>query len=273
MFQNRSVVLISLLLVALLAGLILRPMGYLRPVENAFFTVLAPLQYGFSWASNQLAGIVQGVRDIRMLQAQTKELQDTIDRLMIENVRLREAEIELESLRELLHFRLANPTYEVLAAEVIGREPSNFLHYIIVDRGSEDNVAVGMPVVTARGLVGRVTAVYPHSSWVMLLTDPASSVNGLVQSSRATGTVQGQGHQTLVMHYIEQSDQVEKGDVVLTSGLGGTFPKRLVIGQVTSVDRNDAEMFQQVQLESAVRFDRLEAVLIIQNFVPVDYVP
>jgi len=272
-FLNRSVALVCLLLVGLLAGMLLRPTGYLRPVENACLTMLAPLQYGFSWLGNQFSAVSQRAADTRALQAQVQELQDTVDRLMIENVRLREAEIELESLRELLHFRLANPAYEVLAAEVIGRDPSNVLHYIIVDRGAEDNVAVGMPVVTARGLVGRITAVYPHSSWVMLLTDPASSVNALIQSSRATGSVQGQGGQTLVMRYIEQSDQVQEGDIVLTSGLGGTLPKRLVIGQVTAVERNDAEMFQEVQVESAVRFDRLEAVLIIQDFMPVDYAP
>jgi rod shape-determining protein MreC len=107
----------------------------------------------------------------------------------------------------------------------------------------------------------------------MLLTDPASSVNALIQSSRATGVVQGQGQRGLVMRYIEQSEQVAVGDVVLTSGLGGNFPKRLVIGQVTAVKRNDVEMFQEVQVQSAVRFDRLEIVLVVQNFVPIDYAP
>jgi len=107
----------------------------------------------------------------------------------------------------------------------------------------------------------------------MLLTDPASAVSALVQRSRVTGLVQGQGHQGLTMRYVEQSEDVQESDVVLTSGLGGNFPKRLVIGQVTSVKRNDVEMFQEVQVQSPVHFDRLEMVLAIQNFAPLDYTP
>lgn len=271
--QNRSKALTLLLVIGLLGGIVLHPTGYLQPVENVIFTVLAPLQYSFHWLSVRIAHGVQTLRDLRTLQSRIQELQDTVDRLMIENVRLREAEIERTILREQLQFKLANPTYELLAAEVIGRDPSNLLQYIIIDRGANDGVAVGMPVVTARGLVGRVTSVYPQSARVMLLTDPASSVNALIQSSRATGVVQGQGQRGLVMRYIEQSEQVAVGDVVLTSGLGGNFPKRLVIGQVTAVKRNDVEMFQEVQVQSAVRFDRLEIVLVVQNFVPIDYAP
>jgi len=273
MLRNRSLALVLLLIAVLLAGMLLRPTGYLQPVENVAFTLFTPLQYGLDWISNQITSRVQTIRELSSLQARVRELQDTVDRLMIENVRLREAELERANLREMLHFKLANPTYEVLAAEVIGHDPSNLMYYIIIDRGSQDGVANGMPVVTARGLVGRVTAVYPHSARVMLLTDPASSVNALIQSSRATGVVQGQGRRGLTMHYLEQSEQVQVGDIVLTSGLGGNFPKRLVIGQVTSVKRNDVDMFQEVQVQSAVHFDRLEAVLVILNFTPIEYNP
>jgi len=253
--------------------MLMRPTGYLRPVEDVAFTLFAPLQYSFHWVSARIAHAVQTVRDLNSLQRRVQELQETVDRLMIENVRLHEADIERANLRDQLHFKLANPTYNLLAAEVIGYDPSNLLQYIIIDRGTQDGVATGMPVVTARGLVGRITSVYPHSARVMLLTDPASSVNALIQSSRATGVVQGQGQRGLAMRYIEQDEQVQVGDVVLTSGLGGNFPKRLVIGQVTAIKRDDVEMFQEVQVQSAVNFDRLEMVLVVQSFVPIDYAP
>ena len=271
--RNRSAALLLLLLVGLVAGTILNPTGSLQPVEDVVFNLLAPLQYSFSWVSTRISDLTQTLRDLHSLQAQIRDLQQTVDQLMIENVRLREAEIERANLREQLHFKLANPTYELLAAEVIGYDPSNLLHYLIIDRGAKDGVATGMPVVTARGLVGRVTSVYQHSARVMLLTDPASSVNALIQSSRATGIVQGQGRRGMIMRYIEQREHVQAGDIVLTSGLGGNFPKRLLIGQVTAVKRNDVEIFQEVQVQSAVNFDRLEMVLVIQNFVPIDYVP
>ncbi len=267
--RGRSVVLV-LLVAALLVGMLLRPTGYLRPVENIVFTLIAPLQYSLNWAGTQITSRLKAIQELGSLQARVHELQNTVDRLMIENVRLREAEIERTELREQLRFKLTNPTYDLLAAEVIGYDPSNLLHYIILDRGSHDGIAGGMPVITARGLVGRVTSVYAHSARVMLLTDPASSVNALIQSSRATGIVQGQGARGLAMRYVEQSDQVQVGDIVLTSGLGGTLPKRLVIGQVTEVSRSDVDMFQDVRVQSAVRFDRLETVLVIQNFAPLD---
>jgi rod shape-determining protein MreC len=271
--RNRSIALVVLLVAALLIGVVLGPTGYLQPVEDVFFTLLAPLQYSVRWVSSRTAAALETVRQFRTLQARVEELEATVDRLMIENVQLREAEIERAELREQLQFKLANPTYDLLAAEVIGHDPSNLLHYIIIDRGSEDGLAVGMPVVTARGLVGRIAVVYPRASQVMLLTDPSSSVNAQIQRTRATGVVQGQAPRGLVMRFVEQSEQVESGDIILTSGLGGGFPKRLVIGQVTFVQRNDVEMFQEIHVQSAVQFDRIEMVLVVQGFSPIDYLP
>jgi rod shape-determining protein MreC len=261
------------MLLLLLAGMLLRPSGYLQPVENVVFTTLAPLQYSLNWISKQVANRVRAMQELGSLEARNRDLQATVDNLMIENVRLREAELESANLREQLRFKLSNPTYELLAAEVLGYDPSNLLHYIVIDRGSQDGIASGMPVVTARGLVGKIAAVYPRSSRVMLLTDPASSVSALIQSSRATGIVQGQGRLGLAMRYVELNEQVGVDDIVLTSGLGGNLPKRLVIGKVTRVTREQVQMFQEVQVQSAVQFDRLEMVLVIQSFVPTEYSP
>jgi rod shape-determining protein MreC len=258
------------LLAALLLLLLLRPTGYFQPVEDILATVLAPVQYSLNWVSTRVVGWAAALASSSSLQAQVDELQATVDRLMIENVRLREADIERATLREALQFKQANPTYEMLAAEVIGRDPSNLLQYILIDRGVDDGLAAGMPVVTARGLVGKITTVYPRSARVMLLTDFASSVNALIQSSRATGVLEGQGQSGLVVRYVEQREQVQVGDVVLTSGLGGNFPRRLVIGQVISVKNSNVDMFQEVQVLSAVNFTQLEMVLVIRSFVPID---
>lgn len=265
MRPDRQTALVILLLLALLAGAVLRPTGYLKPVEDFASTILAPLQYGFSWITSRVTQVLDTVRQLRAMPAHIKELQDTVDRLMIENVRLREAEVDNANLRELLQFKLVNPTYEMLAAEVIGRDPSNLLYFIIIDRGTNDGLAEGMPVVTARGLVGRISTAFPRTARVMLLNDPASSVSALIQSSRATGVIQGEGPDGLALRYVEQSEAVEAGDIVLTSGLGGGYPKRLVIGQVDSVGRSDVEMFLEISVQSAVEFSRLETVLVIIN--------
>jgi len=271
--RNRSLALVVVLVAAVLTGMALGPTGYLRPLEDGFFTLFAPLQYSVRWVSGRVAAAVETVRQFRTLQARVEELEATVDRLMIENVELREAEIERAELREQLEFKRANPTYDLIAAEVIGHDPSSLLHYVIIDRGADDGLAAGMPVVTSRGLVGRISAVYGQASRVMLLTDPGSSVNAQIQRTRATGVVQGQAPRDLVMRFVEQSEQVEVGDIVLTSGLGGNFPKRLVIGQVTSVQRNDVQMFQEIRVRSAVQFDRIETVLVVKGFSPIDYLP
>jgi len=262
-----------ILIAGLLLVIVLRPTGILGPVEDVLTTLLAPLQYSLGWTGSRVGSALQNLRALGTVQARVRELEQTVDRLMIENVRLREAEIEVAQLRELLQFKQANPTLQILAAEVIGRDPSNLIQYVLIDRGTRDGIATGMPVMTARGLVGRITAVFPHSARVMLLTDLASAVNALIQSSRATGIVQGQGRQGLTMRYVEQREIVQVGDVVLTSGLGSNFPKRLVIGQVTSVMQSDVDMFQEIQVQSAVYFDRLETVLVIQSFAPSETAP
>jgi rod shape-determining protein MreC len=126
-----------------------------------------------------------------------------------------------------------------------------------------------MPVVTERGLVGRVETVYPTLSKVRLIIDTSSAVSALVQRTRATGVVKGQPGGELVLDYLPQGqDVVAVGDVVLTSGAGGGFPRQLVIGQVIEIRQKDYEMFQQAVLRPTVDFDRLEVVLIITNFVP-----
>jgi rod shape-determining protein MreC len=115
-----------------------------------------------------------------------------------------------------------------------------------------------------------VTETAPHSSKILLITDPSSSVNALIQESRATGVVQGSVVQGLVMRYIQQTEEVKPGDLVLTSGLGGNFPTRLIVGQVTSVVKKDVELFQQAQIRPSVDFGRLEMVMVLTSFHPID---
>jgi rod shape-determining protein MreC len=126
-----------------------------------------------------------------------------------------------------------------------------------------------MPVITGRGLVGRVTATGDRWARVLLLIDPSSSVNVLVQRSRATGVIQGQEDGSLRMRYIAQDGDILPGDIILTSGLGGMFPKGLVVGQVTTVEQRDIAMFKEAQVRPTVDFGRLEMVMVITGFQPV----
>jgi len=271
---TRSTVLIILILLSL-AGVVLDQNDDLQPIEDLALRLVVPIQAKLTAVANSVSDLTQTTRDIRELRRRNEELQGLADSLMIENVRLKEIGSENETLRRLLDFTQANPTHSYKAAEVkgrvIGRDPSNFLSYLIVDVGSQQGIERGMPVVTERGLVGRITEVGSNWAKVMLIIDPSSSVNALIQNSRATGVVEGRVGGGLVMKYIPQADTVNVNDIVLTSGLGGNFPKALIIGQVTAVHQRDIEMFQQAVIRPTVDFNNLEIVLVITNFLPTDF--
>lgn len=271
---TRSTVLIILILLSL-AGVVLDQNDDLQPIEDLALRLVVPIQAKLTAVANSVSDLTQTTRDIRELRRSNEELQGLADSLMIENVRLKEIGSENETLRRLLGFTQANPTHSYKAAEVkgrvIGRDPSNFLSYLIVDVGSQQGIERGMPVVTERGLVGRITEVGSNWAKVMLIIDPSSSVNALIQNSRATGVVEGRVGGGLVMKYIPQADTVNVNDIVLTSGLGGNFPKALIIGQVTAVHQRDIEMFQQAVIRPTVDFNNLEIVLVITNFLPTDF--
>jgi rod shape-determining protein MreC len=264
--------LVGALLLLLLA---LGQLGYLEPVRDISRALLVPFQSGLTRVGTNVSELVRSGRDLRDLRQGNAQLQAEVNRLSVENARLTEVERENERLRQLLNFTRSNPWYDYKAAAVIGHkigeDTSNLLFSIFIDVGARDGVAVDMPVITDRGLVGRVVAVGPNVAEVVLLIDPASAVNARVQSSRVTGIVRGKIDSGLVMERISQGETVSPGDIVLTSGLGGNFPDKLVIGQVTEVMQRDSDMFQSARIRSTVDFGKLEEVMVIVTFTPVDF--
>lgn len=281
--RNRSTVLIVLVVLAILA-LILHQLGQLQPLEDVAFGLLQPLFRGALGVSQGAQNLTGGFADVTAMREQIKQLQDQVNELAINQVRVRELENENAILRQQLDYKQSNPDFDLVGAavlernpdqaRVIGEDPTNLVQYIIVDQGSAEGVNVGMPVATPQGLVGRVTEAGTHWSKVLLITDPSSSVNGVVQSTRATGVVQGvPGNlvtNDLVIEYVPQGEAIKVGDLILTSGMGGSFPKRIVIGQVTEVRKSDIEMFQEATIHPTVDFTRLEFVLILKKFTPSD---
>lgn len=257
---------ISILLLTLSAA------GHLAPVEGVLLTVTRPLLTVFNAAGRQATNVVNTARDLATLRAHNAQLQTQVDTLTIDNLRLKEVEAENERLRSLLRFAQLNPTYDYRGGQVIARAisqgPSNYMATLAIDLGAEHGIAAGMPVVTERGLVGRIHKVGPLSSTVLLITDPSSGVQALTQRGRAVGVVNGRAGALPIMQYIPQDADISVGDLVITSGLGGAFPKNLVIGQIVEVQHRDYEMFQQAVLRPTVNFDRLEIVLVITNFRP-----
>ena len=257
-----------------LALLILSSSGRLAPVEGNLARLSQPFLTVSNDAGRQITNIINTARELTSLRSTNKQLQTQVDTLTIDNLGLKEVEAENARLRELLRFAQINPLSDYrggqVIARVISRGPSNYLSSLTIDLGSEHGIKAGMPVVTERGLVGRVYKVGPTSSIILPLTDPSSGVPAMVKraSSRAVGVVNGNAGTRPVMEFIAQDADVSLGDEIITSGLGGNFPKGITVGQVLEVNKRDFDMYQEAVIRPTVNFDQLEFVLVITNFQP-----
>ncbi|MGF1507003.1 MAG: rod shape-determining protein MreC, partial [Anaerolineae bacterium] len=211
--------------------------------------------------------------DYDALLEENLDLQRTIADLQVELVRLQEIERAYERVSAIANYNSDNLDLEVVSADVIARDTSGYLRWVGINRGTRDGIQVGDAVMggaEGSGFVGVVGRVSATTAWVRLVIDPDTALNALVQESRAEGTVLGQIRGGLIMDFIPQEFTVEVGDTVITSGLGGSLPAGLVIGEVQSVQRQEAELFQQAAIRPMVDFDQLEIVAVVTSFQPVD---
>jgi rod shape-determining protein MreC len=232
------------------------------------FTAVLNLTSG---SADTVAGALAGPRDLETARAEITLLQSQVDDLERENEELREIQGEYQLLLDLFNRARQSPEYTRQTASVIGRDTSPAIRSIIIDKGTDDGVRVGMPVESARGLVGRVYRTTARSAQVALITDNTSAVPARLGNSRATGLLRGgELGGSLLMDWIDLKYQVAIGEVALTSGLGGEFPSGIVIGRVIEVNRSEAELSQQALVQPATDFDSLEIVFVITDFQPLD---
>ena len=246
--------------------------GILAPAEGVVATPLNFLTGIFTDLTQGVDGLVDDLSEIQSLRKRNAELEEALARYQAELVELREIDSDYHRLSELLDYTSSVQNQETVAAEVISYDPNGLLRTIVVNRGSRDGIAQGMPVVASQGLlVGRVIEVTANAARVLLVTDNSSYVSARLQTTRAQGSIQGQLTGNLRMIMIPQEAEVQVGDLVLTSGLGGNFPPDIVIGQVTSKRQFEFEISQEAEVRSLVDFDTLEFVLVITSFQPIDF--
>jgi rod shape-determining protein MreC len=247
--------------------------GYLTPVLN---TALNPFVSVQSWISSRYMAIYEFLtvpRDVASLRERNAELEDQVSNLQAQIVELNQQLADTQILYALLNFARDNPENEYVASTVIGRDPSAFLHYVIINQGSDDGIRHGMPVVTEQGLVGRIDAVTATAARVQLITDPGSSINVHIQSSNTDIELSGSLTGDVSLNLVPQDLSLAMGDLVLTSGLGGTYPADIVVGQVVGVRKRETDLFQTASVQPVVDFSALKAVLVITNFHPTDVTP
>jgi rod shape-determining protein MreC len=265
--QTVVIVLVVVGLVTLALG------GYFSPVTNWFSRITVDAQ---TWISDRYMAVVDFLtvpRNVASLQQSNTELEAEVARLQTQVIDLQQQVTETNILSALVDFARANPEYSYKAASVIGRDPSPFLRYVIINVGSNEGILPGMPVVTDKGLVGRVDAVIAEAARVQLVTDAASAVDVRLQASNTEAMLEGSVTGELSLNMISQDAVIQAGDVVLTSGLGGTYPPNLLVGQVVSIRKLQSELFQQAAIQPNVDFTQLQFVLVITNFNPVNIAP
>jgi len=207
------------------------------------------------------------------IRQENAELKNQVALLQTQIIELQQQLSEASVLYALLDFARSQPENTYVAATVIGRDPNPFLKYILIDQGSDAGLRNGMPVVTAQGLVGRVDAVTAQAARVQLITDPASVVNVRLQSIEQEAQLAGSLTGELSLDMVPQDANVTPGTLIVTSGLGGTYPSNILVGQVLSVRKLENDLFQTALVQSAVDFNNIQAVLVITNFRPVEIAP
>ena len=247
--------------------------GYFSSASNVFTDSLVNVQSWFSSRFVALQDFYTAPRDIASLRQQNTDLQNEVAELQAQVIQLQQQVGETQVLAALVDFSRARPENTYKAAAVIGRDPSPFLHYVIINRGSNDGILRGMPVVTDQGLVGRVDAVIADAARVQLITDPASSVNVRLQNAEVEASLIGSVTGDVELEMIPQDANMETGDLVLTSGLGGGYPPDLIVGQVVNIRSREYDLFQRATIQPVVDFNRLQIVLVIVNFRLVDISP
>lgn len=227
-----------------------------------------------AWPIGALAAVDRGIRNtwnryiaLQGVYEQNRQLREEIQRLEGKVNQLREKAEASDRLAEILDFQTETPI-ETVAARVIGRDTSNWYQALVVNKGTHDGVEVEMGVITPGGVVGQVIKAASGTSLILLLTDPNIAVPGLVQRTRDEGIVQGAAQGLVRMKYIPPLSQIQSGDVIVTSGLTGGFPRGLVIGEVQDTEEGPGELFQSAAIRPMVDFTKLEEVLIITAAQP-----
>jgi rod shape-determining protein MreC len=258
-------------LVLIAIGIVLLALGgAFAPLTRLGLGVVVNAQTWLALRFQAVQDFISTPNDVASLLKRNAELEAEVARLQAEVVALQQQVSETQVLTTLLGFVQDHPENEYVSAAVIGRDPSPFFHYVIINRGADAGLRRGMPVVMQDGLVGRVDAVDAVAARVQLITDTTSRVNVRLQQSGAEAVLTGSVTGEVRLEMIAQEARVPVGDVIITSGLGGEYPPNLIIGQVTNIRKQDFDIFQNAAVQPSVDFVSLSYVLVITNFRPVD---
>jgi rod shape-determining protein MreC len=260
--------LVTVALIAL-AGFFLSVVGLAGPLRSSAQFVAQPVMGAVAGATRPFVDFVGNVGSYGDIRTENRELRVENERLRADLARVREEQARVADVEELLDLRGQHPTETFVFGAVVGRDPNPLRDVIAINRGTSSGVREGMTVLGRGGaLVGTVERVQGSMAWVRLITDPKSDVNAVVQESRAQALASGQPGGKLVMQFLAQGVEVKPGDTVLTSDLGGSYPRGYVIGRIKNVEGGTLDVFKSAGIEPIVRLSSLETVAVLTSFQP-----
>lgn len=250
---------ITLLVLSLIAFILLSYQHSRKP-----FTFLQPLSYPYDILNNFTATVNVTFHEIRDTFNENKRLKKALTAALLEKQKYAEIIQENKRLKEILSLKGQWPNY-VATAKVIARGYDRMLNTIIIDKGKNSGIKKDMAVVTVRGLVGKIYSVKDNFSEVLLLRDPNFSVAVRLQKSRYEGVISGSGHKYCLLKYIPPEEVVERGEVVVTSGLDGIFPAGLPVGVISDFRKEGIEFFLDIKVVPFESDKKIEEVVILSN--------
>jgi len=244
------------------SSLYLKSPGKTSFLRKVVLEAAVPLGSGVNSALGSIGTVWKRYVMLVGLEERNRELEETVASLTQEVNTCREMALECMRLRSLMGMK-GEVGFPTVAAEVVGRNRASVFRTVLIDKGSSDGIEAGFPVVTAEGVAGRIIEVSWNVSKVLLLVDYNSNIDALIQRNRCQGVLQGAGTSGCILKYVQRSEEVRVGDVVVASGLAGVFPKGLRLGTVAGVEKREADLFQRITVHPTVDIAKLEEVLVI----------
>lgn len=273
-------VLIFFLILGVLVSIRLTGIGnnFPNPVGGALHRVLSPVENVLLQAGNGIRNNTRAIWDFRSVEVENEQLKKKVEQLTGDNLELKEQVLAGMRFNALDQGFFNSPTlskYEKMAASITNRNPTAWYQTITLNRGSNDGVAVNNPVIAQFGLVGKVVAVTPSTSEVLMVTDGEGKVSALVRGSTGTATfgiVEGTYKRTSrldaegnLQMLFRREDNINVGDLVLTSGFGGVYPKDIPIGKVDQIQLDQSGLLKTAYIKPLENFDSLEEVYIVKK--------
>lgn len=224
--------------------------------------IVGPAMEAVTWIGDATGEVWDRYFALVHAARQNEELKRQVASYRQQLTEMEELKLANRRLKDLLGLR-DKPAAPLVAAQVVGVDPTNHFRTVIIDKGGKEGVLSQMPVISSQGVVGRVIWASAHYAKVLLLIDPNAALEVLVQRSRARGVVEGAGADTLRLKYVMHNDDVAAGDRLVATGTDGVFPKGALVGFVRAIKQEGKGVFQQIEVEPAVDFDRLEEVLVV----------